>query len=160
MSSPSPTHSLSSPTISNHHEQVLPTPSSSTTTGQSIPKNNKQQALRQELEQQLTEKKKQLEESSSGIGKNVLARQISQLEERLKEMETQKYEDETVISNERLRNLERDLAAYRKPQGLRNKKEVRHPLSLYSPLHGSLNIYLLIVTQPEVAYDHWIRPFT
>ncbi|KAG1146869.1 hypothetical protein G6F37_004479 [Rhizopus arrhizus] len=121
MSLPSPKHSLSLPTTkSSSNEQVLPTPSSSTTVRQA-----KQQIIRQELEQQLTEKKKQLEESSSGIGRNVLSRQVNQLEESIKELDNQRHGtlDESLLSAERLRNLERDLADYRKPPGMRNKKE-------------------------------------
>jgi predicted nucleic acid-binding Zn-ribbon protein len=122
MSLPFPKHSLSLPTTkSSSNEQVLPTPSSSTTVRQA-----KQQIIRQELEQQLTEKKKQLEESSSGIGRNVLSRQVNQLEESIKELDNQRHGtlDESLLSAERLRNLERDLADYRKPPGMRNKKEV------------------------------------
>ncbi|KAG1149479.1 hypothetical protein G6F37_005077 [Rhizopus arrhizus] len=127
MSTPPPQHSLSLPTsASTTNERVLPTPSSSTIVRQPVHQNSKLQMQRQELEQQLAEKKRQLEGSSSGIGKNVLARQVSQIEEKIKELENQKYEplsSESPLSSERLKNLERDLADYRKPPGMRNKKE-------------------------------------
>lgn len=121
MSSLSPKHSLSLPTTAtSSNGQVLPTPSSSATVRQS-----KQQILRHELEQQLAEKKKQLEESSSGIGKNVLARQVNQLQERINGLEKQKLDgsDESLLTTDKLRSLERDLADYRKPPGIRNKRE-------------------------------------
>ncbi|CAO3658711.1 unnamed protein product [Rhizopus stolonifer] len=85
----------------------------------------KQLTEQQELEQQLAEKKRQLQGSTSGIGKNVLARQVDQLEEKIKELENQKHDppSESPFSSERLKHLERDLADYRKPPSLRNKKE-------------------------------------
>lgn len=136
MSTPPPQHSLSLPTsASTTNERVLPTPSSSTIVRQPVHQNNKLQMQRQELEQQLAEKKRQLEGSSSGIGKNVLARQVSQIEEKIKELENQKYEplsSESPLSSERLKNLERDLADYRKPPGMRNKKEVCLPFFVYA----------------------------
>ncbi|KAI8384270.1 uncharacterized protein BYT42DRAFT_561949 [Radiomyces spectabilis] len=111
MSSTPPKHSLSSPT-SGHAlgVPVLPTPSSSTSNRTAL------QQLRGELEQQLVEKEKQLQESQSGIGKNVLARQISQIQERLREMDLQKQDQQDDLppaTLEKLRNLERDLSAYR-----------------------------------------------
>ncbi|RCI05271.1 hypothetical protein CU098_011562 [Rhizopus stolonifer] len=126
MSTPPPRHSFSLPTsTSGSNERVLPTPSSSTTVRQSMYQKPKQQTERQELEQQLAEKKKQLQGSTSGIGKNVLARQVDQLEEKIKELENQKHDppSESPFSSERLKHLERDLADYRKPPSLRNKKE-------------------------------------
>ncbi|OBZ83193.1 Anucleate primary sterigmata protein A, partial [Choanephora cucurbitarum] len=117
MSTPPPKHSLSSPTSANTPQPVLPTPSSSTTVSRSI--NKTQQQQRQELEQQLAEKQKQLQESSSGIGKNVLARQVSQLEEKLREMDSQSpdgFPQSPPLAGsavDRLKSLERDLSSYR-----------------------------------------------
>ncbi|KAI7849888.1 hypothetical protein BDC45DRAFT_488490, partial [Circinella umbellata] len=82
MSSPPPKHSLSTPTNSgNQTSPVLPTPSSSS----SVSEINNQ--LRRELEQQIAEKEKQLQDSSSGIGKSVLNRQIKELKERLQDVD-------------------------------------------------------------------------
>ncbi|KAI9496332.1 hypothetical protein BDB00DRAFT_926882 [Zychaea mexicana] len=81
MSSPPPKHSLSSPTNSGNQTPVLPTPSCSSSASEV------HNQLRRELEQQIAEKEKQLQDSSSGIGKGVLNRQIKQLKERLQEMD-------------------------------------------------------------------------
>lgn len=86
MSSTPPQHSLSSPTSANDAaalstSPVLPTPSSSSSASEVT------RQLRRELEQQISEKEKQLQDSTSGIGRSVLARQISQLKERLQEMD-------------------------------------------------------------------------
>lgn len=84
MSSTPPQHSLSSPTSANDalsSSPVLPTPSSSSSASEVT------RQLRRELEQQISEKEKQLQDSTSGIGRSVLARQISQLKERLQEMD-------------------------------------------------------------------------
>lgn len=133
MSSPPPKHSLSSPTSGNTPHPVLPTPSSSTSV--SIRQNNKTSQLRQELEQQLVEKQKQLQESSSGIGKNVLARQVSQLQDRIKEIDStinnsSSNDEIQPVSVDRLRSLERDLTSYRTHplspgiSSIRNKEKV------------------------------------
>ncbi|KAI9270808.1 hypothetical protein BDA99DRAFT_329959 [Phascolomyces articulosus] len=155
MSSPPPKHSLSTPIKSgNQTTPVLPTPSSSS----SATEVNNQ--LRRELEQQIAEKEKQLQDSSSGIGKGVLNRQIKQLKERLQEVDRRQQqqksqhhptssghgltsprqqrpgtasptitgrrsqspasgdEDLSPATLEKLRNLERDLGAYRGYQQL------------------------------------------
>lgn len=134
MTSPPPKHSLSSPTASNPHQPVLPTPSSSTSVSlRQI--NYRSNQLRKELELQLLEKKRQLQESSSGIGKNVLARQIAQLQERIKEIDnvTQHIDLQSTNSIERLRSLERDLTSYRSHplspgiSSIRNKEKVKPP---------------------------------
>lgn len=136
MSSPPPKHSLSSPTSGNTPHPVLPTPSSSTSV--SIRQNNKASQLKRELEQQLLEKQKQLRESSSGIGKNVLARQVAQLQERIKELDSgpsnpisSTHDDNIQPSSvDRLRSLERDLSSYRSHplspgiSSIRNKEKV------------------------------------
>ncbi|KAI9314414.1 hypothetical protein BX666DRAFT_450825 [Dichotomocladium elegans] len=141
MNTPPPKHSLSSPTTSNIHSPVLPTPSSSTSASEVT------KQLRRELEQQIADKEKQLQDSSSGIGKSVLARQISQLKERLQEMDRRQQqaallqsssvsqqrqpgsssplrrsqspasisgdEDLSPATLEKLQKLERDIGAYR-----------------------------------------------
>ncbi|KAF7731780.1 hypothetical protein EC973_008295 [Apophysomyces ossiformis] len=120
MSSLPPKHSLSSPTSGNSPAHILPTPSSSTS-GSTRP--NHVDQLRRELEQQLAEKEKLLQEANSGIGKNVLARQISQLQERLREMDKAQQtpakpllgDDLPPATLEKLRNLERDLNALPSP---------------------------------------------
>lgn len=126
MSSPPPKQSLSSPTSGNSPPPVLPTPSSSTSVRQSI---SKPALLKRELEQQLKEKEKQLQESSSGIGKNVLARQISQLQDRIKEIDAN-IDVQPTTSIDRLRSLERDISSYRSHplspgiSSIRNKEKV------------------------------------
>ena len=135
MSSPPPKHSLSSPTSGNTPLPVLPTPSSSTSV--SFRQNNSSAQLRRELEQQLLEKQRQLKESSSGIGKNVLARQITQLQDRLKELDSisststpGSHDELPPVSADRLRSLERDLTSYRSHplspgmSSIRNKDKV------------------------------------
>lgn len=126
MSSPPPKHSLSSPTSGGSPSPVLPTPSSSSSASEVT------NQLRRELEQQIAEKEKQLQDSTSGIGKSVIARQISQLKERLQEVDKRQpvspnpirrsqspaEEDLSPATLEKLRNLERDLSAYRGYQQL------------------------------------------
>jgi hypothetical protein len=136
MSSSPPKHSLSSPTSGNTPHPVLPTPSSSTSVSIRQKNYNKTAQLRQELEQQLVEKQKQLQESSSGIGKNVLARQVSQLQDRLKDMDSTDNSSNELLqqtqpaSVDRLRSLERDLSSYRTHplspgiSSMRNKEKV------------------------------------
>jgi gas vesicle protein len=131
MSSPPPKHSLSSPTSGNSPQQVLPTPSSSTSVSIRQLNHNKQTQMKRELEQQLIEKQKQLQESNSGIGKNVLARQVSQLQDRLKEIdENISNEELQPTSIDRLRSLERDLTSHRSHplspgiSSIRNKEKV------------------------------------
>ncbi|KAI9279576.1 hypothetical protein BY458DRAFT_532066 [Sporodiniella umbellata] len=126
MSTPPPRHSLSLPTTtSENNERVFPTPSPSSTTFRHSPYHNRQPMEQRELEQQLADKKKQLQESTSGIGRNVLVRQIDLLEEKIKELQTQKNDVpvQTRLTSEKLKGFERDLADYRKPPSLRNKKE-------------------------------------
>ncbi|KAI8970085.1 hypothetical protein BDF20DRAFT_102969 [Mycotypha africana] len=139
MSSTSPQHSLSSPaTTINDNNAVLPTPTSSTSVNlrpfngnsNANGNNNNNTNLLQkkkELEQQISEKQKLLEESSSGIGKNVLARQITQLQNKIQEIEDKINNGENVndtlseplsassssSSMEKLRSLERDVANYK-----------------------------------------------
>lgn len=144
MSSPPPKHSLSSPTSGNTPHPVLPTPSSSTSV--SIRQNNKASQLKRELEQQLLEKQKQLRESSSGIGKNVLARQVTQLQDRIKELDSgpsnpssSTNDDIQPSSVDRLRSLERDLSSYRS-----------HPLS---PGISSIR------NKEKVFINAWLVPF-
>lgn len=133
MSSPPPKHSLSSPTSGNTPHQVLPTPSSSTTVSRhptarlSVPVQQ-----RKELEQQLLEKQKQLQESNSGIGRNVLAKQVAHLQEKLKELDSNTREEPQPTSSvDRLRSLERDLSSYRSHplspgiSSIRNKEKVK-----------------------------------
>ncbi|KAG0170595.1 hypothetical protein DFQ28_001914 [Apophysomyces sp. BC1034] len=118
MSSLPPKQSLSSPTSGNSPAHILPTPSSSTS-GSARPSHVEH--LRRELEQQLAEKEKLLQEANSGIGKNVLARQISQIQERLRDMDkAQQTQSKPLLGDdlppatlEKLRNLERDLSNYR-----------------------------------------------
>lgn len=153
MSSPPPKHSLSSPTSGNTpHPVVLPTPSSSTSVSFRQKNNmnllhNKNVKLREELEQQLVEKQKLLQESSSGIGKNVLARQVSQLQDRLKELDvstsptsvdpTQQQQQSTSV--DRLRSLERDLSSYSRT----------HPLSPgISSIRNKEKVNLVVLTFP------------
>lgn len=131
MSSPPPKHSLSSPTSGNSPQQVLPTPSSSTSVSIRQLNHNKQTQMKRELEHQLIEKQKQLQESNSGIGKNVLARQVSQLQDRLKEIdENISNEELQPTSIDRLRSLERDLTSHRSHplspgiSSIRNKEKV------------------------------------
>lgn len=132
MSSPPPKQSLSSPTSGNTPQPVLPTPSSSTSVSLRQLNHNKQSQMRRELEQQLIEKQRQLQESSSGIGKNVLARQVSQLQDRLKELDNNINSEELqpTSSVDRLRSLERDLTSYRSHplspgiSSIRNKEKV------------------------------------
>ncbi|KAI8148374.1 hypothetical protein BJV82DRAFT_653507 [Fennellomyces sp. T-0311] len=145
MSSPPPKHSLSSPTNSGKQTPVLPTPSCSSSASEVT------KQLRRELEQQIAEKEKQLQDSSSGIGKGVLTRQIKQLKERLQEMDRRQQQQQQQTATlsprqqpraasparrsqspasqsgdddlspatlEKLRNLERDLGAYRGYQQL------------------------------------------
>ncbi|KAF7721653.1 hypothetical protein EC973_004329 [Apophysomyces ossiformis] len=154
MSSSPPKHSLSSPTSSgNTPAPVLPTPSSSTSASGRTPSPAAQ--LRVELEQQLAEKEKQLQESSSGIEKNVLVRQITQLREKLKEVDQQQQyqsmnhqqehqQDQRLDSLspatlEKLRHLERDLGSYRTNplspvlNGLRKEKLLGQREALPSP---------------------------
>lgn len=134
MSSPPPKHSLSSPTSGNTPHQVLPTPSSSTSVSIRQLNHNKQTQMRRELEQQLVEKQKQLQESNSGIGKNVLARQVSQLQDRLKEIDDNISNEELqpTSSVDRLRSLERDLTSHRSHplspgmSSIRNKEKVNY----------------------------------
>ncbi|KAI9249609.1 hypothetical protein EDC94DRAFT_326342 [Helicostylum pulchrum] len=137
MSSPPPKHSLSSPTSGNTPHPVLPTPSSSTSV--SIRQNNKSSQLRQELEQQLVEKQKQLQESSSGIGKNVLARQVSQLQDRIKEIDSSSRDEVPPISVDRLRSIDRDPAYRSFPlspamSSIRNKEKVNSLFVFYGLL--------------------------
>jgi hypothetical protein len=154
MSSPPPKHSLSSPTSGNTPHQVLPTPSSSTTvSARHQPPIRLSASLQQrkELEQQLLEKKKQLQESNNGIGKNVLAKQVDQLQEKLKELETNTNEGPQPTSSvDRLRSLERDLSSYRSYplssgiSSIRNKEKVKFPLKFHIFLAvGSLTNFLL-----------------
>lgn len=98
MSSTPPQHSLSSPTSANDAaalstSPVLPTPSSSSSASEVT------RQLRRELEQQISEKEKQLQDSTSGIGRSVLARQISQLKERLQEMDRRQQAAASSPSN-------------------------------------------------------------
>jgi TolA-binding protein len=132
MASLPPKHSLSSPTAGNAHQPVLPTPSSSTSVSlRQI--NYRSLQLRKELELQLLEKQRLMQESSSGIGKNVLARQIAQLQERIKEIDnvTQHMDLQSTNSIERLKSLERDLTSYRSHplspgmSSIRNKEKVK-----------------------------------
>ncbi|CEP17183.1 hypothetical protein [Parasitella parasitica] len=140
MSSPPPKHSLSSPTSGNTHQQVLPTPSSSTSVSLRQLNHNKQSQMRRDLEQQLKEKQQQLQESNSGIGKNVLARQVSQLQDRLRELDNNISNEELqpTSSVDRLRSLERDLTSYRSHplspgiSSIRNKEKL---LNQRSPTH-------------------------
>lgn len=67
---------------------MLPTPSTSSSTPEAI------QQLRQEVEQQIAEKEQQLQDSTSGIGKSVLSRQIARLKERLEEMDQQEQQQQ------------------------------------------------------------------
>ncbi|KAI8095865.1 hypothetical protein BDF21DRAFT_448024 [Thamnidium elegans] len=169
MSSPPPKHSLSSPTSGNTPHPVLPTPSSSTSV--SIRQNNKTSQLRQELEQQLVEKQKQLQESSSGIGKNVLARQVSQLQDRIKEIDSSSTDEVQPISVDRLRSLERDPASYRSHplspgmSSMRNKEKLLNTRSaagldplpspsastLLPPTHGHDSTSLLPLPPPPTG---------
>lgn len=127
--------SVSSPTSGNSSGPALPTPTTSTST--SLPSNQ-----RQELERRLREHEKLLEASNSGIGRNVLTRQISQLKERLQNLDDQdeqhqhqqqqsqlpphptasrsqqvptrqRADDMAQTTYDKLRNLERDLNGYR-----------------------------------------------
>ncbi|KAI7883397.1 uncharacterized protein EV154DRAFT_428217 [Mucor mucedo] len=176
MSSPPPQHSLSSPTSGNTPHPVLPTPSSSTSV--SIRQNNKTSQLRQrqELEQQLVEKQKQLQETSSGIGKNVLARQVSQLQDRIKEIDSvinnpTSNDEIQPVSVDRLRSLERDLSSYRSHplspgiSSIRNKEKLLNqrttsgldPLpspstsTLLPPTHGHDSTSLLPLPPPPTG---------
>ncbi|KAG2233380.1 hypothetical protein INT48_000383 [Thamnidium elegans] len=158
MSSPPPKHSLSSPTSGNTPHPVLPTPSSSTSV--SIRQNNKTSQLRQELEQQLVEKQKQLQESSSGIGKNVLARQVSQLQDRIKEIDSSSTDEVQPISVDRLRSLERDPASYRShplSPGMSSMPAGLDPLpspsasTLLPPTHGHDSTSLLPLPPPPTG---------
>ncbi|ORZ00755.1 hypothetical protein BCR43DRAFT_561170 [Syncephalastrum racemosum] len=133
MSSPPPKHSLSSPTNTTT-TPVLPTPSSSSSASEVT------NQLKRDLEHQIAEKEKQLQESTSGIGKSVLARQITQLKDRLQGIDARKpntqqqshqrsspvsprqrpqsplsaaEEDLSPATLEKLRTLERDLTSYR-----------------------------------------------
>jgi hypothetical protein len=87
--------------------------------------------LRQELERQLVEKQRQLQESHSGIGKNVLARQVNQLQDKLRDLDAVAKDAESAPSTERLRSLERDFTTFRSHplspgmSSLRNKEKVR-----------------------------------
>ncbi|KAK4513709.1 uncharacterized protein ATC70_005714 [Mucor velutinosus] len=145
MSSPPPKQSLSSPTSGNTPQPVLPTPSSSTSVSLRQLNHNKQSQMRRELEQQLIEKQKQLQESNSGIGKNVLARQVSQLQDRLKEMDNNISHEELqpTSSVDRLRSLERDLSSYRSHplspgiSSIRNKEKL---LNQRSPTHTTTSV--------------------
>ncbi|KAI9027132.1 hypothetical protein CLU79DRAFT_740428 [Phycomyces nitens] len=124
MSSSPPQHSLSLPT-SGTLPPVLPTPSSSTSaSARSSPQ------PRNELEQQLAEKEKQLQETRSVIEKNVFAKQIRQIQDKLKEYDHQKTNQQQAgyeagqqrspsldnlppVTMEKLRNLERDFSSHR-----------------------------------------------
>lgn len=176
MSSPPPKHSLSSPTSGNTPHPVLPTPSSSTSV--SIRQNNKASQLKRELEQQLLEKQKQLRESSSGIGKNVLARQVTQLQDRIKELDSgpsnpssSTNDDIQPSSVDRLRSLERDLSSYRSHplspgiSSIRNKEKLLNQRSangldplpspststLLPPTHGHDSTSLLPLPPPPTG---------
>jgi hypothetical protein len=139
MSSPPPKHSLSSPTSGNAPHPVLPTPSSSTTVSARQAPITRLFQQRKELEQQLLDKQKQLQESHSGIGKNVLARQVVQLQEKLKELDNE--EPQPTTSVDRLKSLERDLSLHRSHplspgiSSIRNKEKVSFPLTI---IHGLL----------------------
>ncbi|RCH93872.1 hypothetical protein CU098_001797, partial [Rhizopus stolonifer] len=145
MSTPPPKHSLSSPTSANTPQPVLPTPSSSTTV--SARQNNRtQQQQRKELEHQLAEKQRQLQESSSGIGKNVLARQVSQLQDKLRDMDTQSPDEfsqaHTGSAIDRLKSFERDLSAYRpRPlsPGISSIRSKEKLLNQRSPTHAGMD---------------------
>ncbi|KAI8371744.1 uncharacterized protein BYT42DRAFT_548560 [Radiomyces spectabilis] len=93
-------------------------PSSGGSASSPMPSAMSPSQLRLELEQQLAEKENQLQESRSGIEKNVLVRQISQLQGKLRDtpapVSPQKSSDSvSSVTSEKLRNLERDLTAYR-----------------------------------------------
>ncbi|KAI8089455.1 uncharacterized protein BX664DRAFT_333054 [Halteromyces radiatus] len=93
---------------------MLPTPSSSRSS--STHRTQEQLAqLKREICQQLEEKEQQRQECESGIQKNVLTRQISQLRDRLTELEQQE-QDLPPATVDKLRHLERDLASYRGQQ--------------------------------------------
>ncbi|ORZ03506.1 hypothetical protein BCR43DRAFT_520639 [Syncephalastrum racemosum] len=85
--------SASSPTSGNSSGPALPTPTTSTST--SLSSNQ-----RQELERRLREHEKLLESSNSGIGRNVLTRQISQLKERLRNLDDQEQQQQPKQSQQ------------------------------------------------------------
>ncbi|KAI9320400.1 hypothetical protein BX666DRAFT_1875071 [Dichotomocladium elegans] len=85
---------------SNSLSPVLPTPSQSTSASV--------RQTRQRLERQLAENEKLLQESSSGIGKNVLAGQISQIKDQLRDLDHQRHQQRRDDPLERLRSLERE----------------------------------------------------
>ncbi|KAI9270718.1 hypothetical protein BDA99DRAFT_328005 [Phascolomyces articulosus] len=148
---PIPKPSLSTPAASSHTSSlVLPTPSSSTSTN----------STRQQVEQQIAEHEKLLQESNSGIGKNVLIRQINQLKEKLKEMDhlqqqqkpqlrrqvlgsntTTSMDDMPPATLDKLRSLERDVSSYRSPRLLGS-----HPIP--SPSSSGLDSSSLLPLPP------------
>ncbi|ORZ13990.1 hypothetical protein BCR42DRAFT_59446 [Absidia repens] len=100
---------------------MLPTPSSSRSSTLT------QEQLRQlklDFEQQLMEREQQCQDCGSGIQKNVLTRQISQLRDKLGELEQQiqlqqqDRQDDGLppATVDKIRHLERDLATYRGQQ--------------------------------------------
>ncbi|KAI9023675.1 meiotic cell cortex C-terminal pleckstrin homology-domain-containing protein [Phycomyces nitens] len=97
-----PHHSFSSP-LSPNPPALLPSDSLSPT------------ASTDTLKRQLTERQRQLETSSNGIGRNVLVRQINQLQERIRDEtnDPSKTDELPPLTREKLKSLERDLTAYR-----------------------------------------------
>ncbi|KAL0090500.1 hypothetical protein J3Q64DRAFT_1730092 [Phycomyces blakesleeanus] len=123
-----PHHSFSSPVSPSPLASVLPTDSLS-------PK-----ISTDTLKSQLSERQKQLEASPNGIGRNVLVRQINQLQDKIRDEteDTKKADELPPMTREKLKNLERDLTAYRAfpstSQTLR-KDKLFIIYFIYGPLH-------------------------
>ncbi|CAO3589677.1 unnamed protein product [Absidia cylindrospora] len=100
---------------------MLPTPSSSRS---STLTQEQLLQLKLDFEQQLIEREQQCQDCESGIQKNVLTRQISQLRDKLGELEQQiqlqqqEKQDDALppATVDKIRHLERDLATYRGQQ--------------------------------------------
>ncbi|KAG2219450.1 hypothetical protein INT45_008098, partial [Circinella minor] len=142
----------------------IPKPSLSTpaTSGLTSSTSTSTNSTRQVVERQIAEHEKLLEESNSGIGKNVLIRQIKQLKDKLKEMDhlqqqqqqqkpqlrrqalasTSTSMDDTHPGGlDKLRSLERDVSSYRSPRLLGN-----HPIP--SPSNSGIDSSSLLPLPP------------
>ncbi|CAO3620777.1 unnamed protein product [Cunninghamella blakesleeana] len=125
MNSPTPQTTKSS------QSTVVPTPSTSRSTTHT---QQQVEQLKKEIQQQLEEKEQQWQQCQSGIQKSYLSRQISQLREHLSDIDKQ---DNPSTALDKLRHLERDLAAYRGQQ--RKDKPLSSRDILPSPSSSTLS---------------------
>lgn len=93
---------------------LFPTPTPSRSTPQSL---EQLLQLKLDIEQQLEEKEQLHQTCESGIQKNVLARQIGQLQSKLVDLDQQlKQQDPPAETTDKLHHLERDLHSHRSQQ--------------------------------------------